>query len=100
MFAIRSVILYYLLFVIWFSLLFAIGYLVLHAQIIRITNSEYSITTHFLENISNFWKHSLTLFLSVLTQNFIFDQYKKLRKGNYQYVSIVLYVYIFLHKKW
>ena len=43
--------------------------------------------------------HSLTLFLSILTQYFIVNQNKKLRKGKYQYVFIVLYLYIVLDKK-
>ena len=68
-------------------------YLLLHAQITRITNSEYSITTSFLENISNSINHLLSLFLSVLTLLLIFDQHKKLRKSEYRYVFIVLYVY-------
>ena len=45
--------LYFSLFVIVYLVLFAVRYLVLHAQIIWITNSNYSITPSFLENISN-----------------------------------------------
>ena len=52
-----------------------------------------------MENLSNSINRSLTLFLSVLTQNFIFDQYKKLRKSKHLYIFIVLYVYICLQQE-
>ena len=44
------------LFVISYYLLFAIRYLELHAQIIRITNSEYLITTSFFGKYFEFYK--------------------------------------------
>ena len=43
--------------------------------------------------------HSLTLFLPVLTQYLIVNQYKNLQKGKYRYVFIVLCLYIALDKK-
>ena len=74
---------YYLLFVIWYYFLFVVRYLVLHAQIMWITNSDYSITTrHFFEKNSNSINPSLILFLSVLTQYFIDNQCKSCEKAN------------------
>ena len=43
--------------------LFALRYLLLHAQIIRIMNSEYSITTSFFGQYFVFSKPFVTLFL-------------------------------------
>ena len=86
------------------SLLVITNYLLFVIRLFSITCSYYANTEHpttksFLENISNCINHSLTLFLSVLTQNFIFDQYKKLRKSKYRYFFIVLYICNVLDKK-
>ena len=76
----------YLLFVIRCWELFAIRYLLFGVTCSNYVHDEQRIFDNyviFLENIANITNHSLTLFLSVLTQYFIFDQYKKLRKSKY-----------------
>ena len=73
-------------------------YLVLNAQIIWIMKSEYSITTPFFWKYFEFYKPIIT-FIFIGLDIFMVDRYKKLRKGKYWYVFIVLYVYIFLDKK-
>ena len=63
-------------------------------------SSEYSITTSFLKNISNFINHSLTLFLSVLTQSILYSwSVQKVAKSKSRDIFIVLYVCIVLDKK-
>ena len=90
MFAIRN----FLLFALRYSS-FAILYLLFGITCSNYMKNEQRIfdnyVRHFLENISSSINHSLTLFLSALPQYCSVDQYIKLRKGNYQYVFIVLY---------
>ena len=86
----------FILFAICYLILFAIRYLVFRAQIIPIANIQK--LHHFLENFRILY-YFLTLFLSVLKQYFIFNQYQKLQKSKYRYIFIAMYVYIVLDKK-
>ena len=63
------------------------------------TNRNIRLLHQFLKIISSSINHLLTIFLSVLTQYFIFDQYEKLRKSKYRCVFISMYVYIILDRK-
>ena len=62
-------------------------------------NNEERIFDYYVIFCSNSINHSLTLFLPVLIQYFIFDLYKTLRKSKYLCIFIFLYVCIDLDEK-